>query len=309
MDGEVLVIGDLLLDVVVSPGEPMRIDGDVHAAVRLLPCGGGGNLAIRLARRGRRVRLVAPLGDDLHGRMLRAACATDGVILDALAAPRSGVVVVLVDRDGRRSMLSDRASSPTVPAIGNDTRAIVCSSYALAGSTGGELARRLGARSPGCRLVIVGAAVASTEAARELASRIRGASADLVVCNRDEAMGLLAAGDEAEPSRLAGALGARLGTLAIVTDPQGGSAAGRPDAGRVPRVEAEGAPRDSTGAGDAYVAALVGGLLDGPWPPTSESLDAAMRDGAALAAQVVTVVGAQTRVPLEGAAPIAAPER
>jgi sugar/nucleoside kinase (ribokinase family) len=309
MDGEVLVIGDLLLDVVVSPDGPMRNDGDVLAAVRLLPGGGGGNLAIRLARRGRRVRLVAPLGDDLHGRMLRAACATDEVTLDALAAPSSGVVVVLVDRDGRRSMLSDRASSPAVPAIGNDMGAIVCSGYALAGSTGGELASRLDARRPGCLLVIVGAAIASTEAARELTSRISGARPDLVVCNRDEAAGLIAAEHEAEPSRLAGELGARLGTLAIVTDPQAGSAASRSDAGRIPRVEADGAPRDSTGAGDAYVAALVDGLLDGPWPPTSESLDAAMRAGAALAAEVVTVVGAQTRVPLEGAAPIAAHER
>jgi sugar/nucleoside kinase (ribokinase family) len=300
MEGEVLVIGDLLIDVVTSPSGPIRTDGDIPAAIGLLPGGQGGNLAVRLARRGRRVRLVASLGDDRHGALLRAACVADGVTLDAMPAARTGVAVVIVDADGRRSMLSDRAPTPAAPDLGTPAGAIVCSGYALLDATGVDLARSVGARPPGCRLAIVGSAPADAGGARELAARIRDAGPQLVVCNRDEAQALVAA-YEPDLARLATMVGERLATLAVVTDPRSGSATSRADVGLVSRIEAVDTPRDSTGVGDAYAAALVDRLLDAPWPPTSSLLAGAMRAGAELAAQVVGVVGAQARVPQEQA--------
>jgi ribokinase len=299
MDEEILVIGDLLLDVVVAPTGPIRTDGDIPAAVSLLPGGQGGNLAVRLARRGRSVRLVAALGDDTHGTMLRAACAADGVSLDARRAGRSGVVVILLEPDGRRSMLSDRAQGLAGRVIRGDEAAIVCSGYALLGTTGGDLARELAGRRAECRLVILGSAVASSKDAGELVARIHAASPDLVVCNRDEAADLLAI-DEPDLARLAHGFGEHLETVAVVTDPRLGSASSRADVGIAGTVETA-PPRDATGAGDAYAAALVDALLDSSWPPTSTALARAMRAGAELAAQVVGVVGAQTVVPLEQA--------
>jgi sugar/nucleoside kinase (ribokinase family) len=61
---------------------------------------------------------------------------------------------------------------------------------------------------------------------------------------------------------------------------------------------------DSTGAGDAFAAGLIDELLRtvggadpaATWPPNPERLRAAMSVGTALAARVITVVGAQTRV-------------
>lgn len=300
MDGQVLVIGDLLLDVVVSPSGPIRTDGDIPAEVSLLPGGGGGNLAVRLARRGRSVRLVAAVGDDASGAMLRAACAADGVQLDARHAARTGVVVILDTPDGRRSMLSDRARGLATPINRRDAKAIVCSGYALLDAAGDELARELRARPTKCRLVVVGSAVPSAAGAGELRHRVLAARPELVVCNRDEATGLLA-NDEPDLARLAQALGERLATLVIVTDPRTGSAASRGDVDRVNTVEAAAPARDTTGAGDAYAAALVDGLLDAEWPPTASALAGAMRTGAELAAQVVGVVGGQALVPLEQA--------
>jgi sugar/nucleoside kinase (ribokinase family) len=300
MQGDVLVIGDLLLDIVVSPSGPIRPDGDIPAAISLLPGGQGGNLAVRLARRGRRVGLSAALGEDAHGAMLRAACAADGVELEVRPAARTGVVVILVDPDGRRSMLSNRAPTPAATDLGTATAAIVCSGYALLDPTGTELARSLGARPAGCRLVIVGCAVPSSDAARELISRINEARAELVVCNRDEALALLA-NDEPGLERLARVVGERLGTLAIITDPRRGSAASHAGVGPVPGALVGGPPRDPTGAGDAYAAALVDRLLDASWPPETSVLADAMRAGADLAAQVVGVIGAQARVPMEHA--------
>jgi sugar/nucleoside kinase (ribokinase family) len=299
MGGQILVIGDLLLDVVVAPSGPIRSDGDIPATVSLVPGGQGGNLAVRLARRGRSVRLVAALGDDAHGAMLRAACAADGVTLDVQHAARSGVVVILVEPEGRRSMLSDRAPSLATPVTRSET-AIICSGYPLLDATGDELARSLSARPAECRLVIVGSAVPLGDGARELEARIQAARPELVVCNRDEGTGLLGI-DEPDLARLALALGERLGTVAVVTDPRLGSAASRPGLGVVGNVEAAAPPHDTTGAGDAYAAALVDGLLDAAWPPTSSALAGAMRAGAELAAQVVGVVGGQAPVALEQA--------
>jgi sugar/nucleoside kinase (ribokinase family) len=304
VERQVLVIGDMLLDVVVTPSGPIRTDGDIPAGIRLLAGGGGGNLAVRLARRGRSVRLVTALGDDAHGAMLRTACDAEGVALEVQPVARSGVVVILVDTQGRRSMLSDRAPSLVPPPITAGVAAIVCSGYALLDATGDELAGSLRERPPDCRLVIVGAAVPPGDGGRELRARIDAVRPELVVCNRDEASGLLGA-DDPDVERLAQALGERLETLVVVTDPHRGSAASRADVGLEPRAEASGPPLDATGVGDAYAAALVDVLLGAGWPPDSGDLAAAMRAGAELAAQVVGVVGSQTRVALEQA-PLAA---
>jgi sugar/nucleoside kinase (ribokinase family) len=56
---------------------------------------------------------------------------------------------------------------------------------------------------------------------------------------------------------------------------------------------------DTTGAGDAFAAAVVAHLRERPWPPSPETLTAAMGEAVALAAQVTRVTGAQARVPLE----------
>lgn len=297
MSVPILVIGDLLLDVMVTPAGPMRTDGDVPAAVRLLPGGQGGNLAVWLARRGRSVRLAAPVADDAAGALLRDACAADGVQLEPIAAARSGTVVILVEADGRRSMLSDRAAGLAPVRLIADA-AIVCSAYALRDASGSELAQSLAGRAADSFLAIIGCAVEAGPAATELLARIRTSHPQLVICNRDEAAALVGSGGQ-DVQALAAALGSQLDTLALVTDPRRGSASSRGDVGVVPRADADGHSIDTTGSGDAYAAAVVDLLVDGDWPPEHGALEAAMRAGAVLAGRVARRSGAQARVPAE----------
>jgi len=56
---------------------------------------------------------------------------------------------------------------------------------------------------------------------------------------------------------------------------------------------------DTTGAGDAFAAALVAGLLDAEWPPAQAVLEVALRDAVELAAAVARAPGAQARVGAE----------
>jgi sugar/nucleoside kinase (ribokinase family) len=300
MGRPIVVIGDLLLDVIATPAAPIRIDGDVPATVRLLPGGQGGNLAVRLARRGRDVRLVAPLADDAGGALLRDACAADGVHLDPLAATRSGSVVILVDADGRRSMLSDRIAG-AVPERLDPDAATLCSCYALLDAAGDALALLLGGRASGSFLALAGCAVETPAATAALLARMRTARPELAICNRSEAVALVGS-DDADLPTLAARLGAGLGTLALVTDAARGSASSRRDVEMVAPVKADSPSLDTTGVGDAYAAAVVDALVDVDWPPGRRALGAAMRAGAALAAEVAAAPGAQARVPLESRA-------
>ena len=56
---------------------------------------------------------------------------------------------------------------------------------------------------------------------------------------------------------------------------------------------------DTTGAGDAFAAALIAALRSEPWPPSADALARAIRTADELGAEVSRVTGAQTRVASE----------
>jgi sugar/nucleoside kinase (ribokinase family) len=56
---------------------------------------------------------------------------------------------------------------------------------------------------------------------------------------------------------------------------------------------------DTTGAGDAFAAALLARLADTEWPPSGALVRDALDGATAAAAEVVRVAGAQGRTPSE----------
>jgi sugar/nucleoside kinase (ribokinase family) len=297
----VSVLGDSTIDLVARPSAPLRAGGDVPAAITLGPGGQGANVAVRLARRGHRVRLVTALADDEAGRLLAAALAAERVELVPQSARRSGVVVSLLDADGERTMLSDRASldpgAVAVAAAGADW--VHASGYLLADDEVGDAtAGALGSLDPAIRVSLAGGSFRpGNDRAGRLRSRIGAADPDLLVFSSAEVAALLG-GEEEGPSSAASALAAAFpGRLAVVTGGARGSAA----AGHGSLIEVTaGEPRisvvDATGAGDAYAAALIGSLAGGNWPPDEASLRTAMAEAGRLGALVCGVVGAQGRV-------------
>ena len=278
MPPSVSVIGDALLDVHVAPSSPPRPGEDVPATVRLSPGGQGANLAVRLARRGVPVTLTCSLADDAAGRTVRDALHVDGVELHTIEADATGVVVVLLDDRGDRTMLSQR--SPFAAAVERATTDwLILSGYLLLEPAGAALARSL-AGTPG-RRVLVGCAVPDDFAAAWRMSAAAFAP-DLVVMNVREM-------DRLAPS---GAHGT------AVTD-AGGARASIGAARSEVRVRPGSPAVDTTGAGDAFAAALVAGLLDGGWPPAQTALEEALRDAVALATAVARAPGAQARVEIE----------
>ena len=281
---QVLVVGDALLDVHVTPARPMRPGADVPAAIRLEPGGQGANLAVRLARRGVEVRLRCALGSDGAGGLVRSALAADGVEIDSVDAPATGSVVVLVDPDGRRTMLSQRSLIIGPPLATDGAAWVVVSGYVLLEPNSAQLADQ----PLPVRRAVIGCALDHAEVEGWRAA-VRALEPSLVVLNEDEAQ--LLAGDDAER---AAALANELGTVVVVTSAGGASAAVGAQTVRVAHEAV--AAVDTTGAGDAFAAALIAGLLDVAWPPQLDAVERALHTAARLATAVTLVRGAQARV-------------
>lgn len=272
-----VVIGDALLDIAISPSGPMRRGADVPAAIRLGAGGQGANLAVRLARQGIATDLACGLGHDPAGELVRHAIEDDGVLLHPIPVDATGSVALLVDADGERTMLSDRAAfgSDLDPGVLPDAPWTVVSGYLLLESDAVALAGALAARSG--RRALVGCTLPDDAVAGWLVAAA-ALQPDLVIVNRDEAAAI---GRVAVPLVITDAAGATatIGETSVTVH----AAAGPPAV-------------DTTGAGDAFAAALLAALIDAPWPPDREVLTVALGAAVELGAAVARTRGAQSRV-------------
>ncbi|MCR3718433.1 MULTISPECIES: carbohydrate kinase family protein [Prauserella salsuginis group] len=296
----IVVVGDAGLDVVARHEGPLVHGGDTRAQVGLTGGGAGANTALWLRAAGADPVLLARVGEDPGGRLLRteleAAGVTCAFAVDADAA--TCCVVVLVDPDGQRTMLPDRGANKHFSPADVDTvgpRALAgadhlhLSGYVLldpssrpAGLAALEAARAAGVPTS----VDPQAAALITDPDRFLAD-VRGV--DLLLPNAAELAALTGSGDPAAAGELLGHVGA----VAVTTGLDG---AAWVDADGMRTVPAQPAPCvDSTGAGDAFNAGLLTARLRGE--PVRDCLTA----GVQLGAQVVSQVGAQ---PAPGSLPV-----
>ncbi|MEV6400164.1 ribokinase [Streptomyces sp. NPDC051907] len=290
---DLLVVGSANADLVIgverrpAPGETvLGSDLAVH------PGGKGANQAVAAARLGARTALLARVGDDAHGRLLlesqrAAGVDTAGVLVGG--AP-TGVALITVDPSGDNSIVvSPGANARLLPA---DVRAagsllaaarVVSVQLEIPLETVAEVVRGM---APGARLVL------NPSPPAPLPAEVLAACDPLVV-NEHEALTIL--GEQppgASPEDWARSLLALGPRSVVVTLGAAGALVmdSRTDSGvRVPspRVDAV----DTTGAGDAFTAALAWRLSLGEELPPAAAL--AVRVGAA----AVTTRGAQDSYP------------
>lgn len=291
MPPAVAVIGDALLDVHVTLSSAVRPGADTPASVRLEPGGQGANLAVRLARRGVDVRLTCALGDDVAGTTLRGALAADCVDLRPIPVDATGTVVVIGGPNGERTMLSQRVSlvQHLEATSLEDASWLVLSGYLLLEPDASRLAQLVTASE---RRMVIGCALEPAQA-EDWTAALRALRPSLVVLNRDEASILDRHSTDA--ALLAVRLAGDLDAVVVVTEANGACAA---VGDRVTRASApDGEPAtDTTGAGDAFAAVLIAGLLDETWPPAGDSLERGMAAATRVASAVARTPGAQGRV-------------
>ena len=109
----VVVVGDVGMDVVAQPSGPIRYGTDTPALVTMRRAGAAANTATALAAAGADVTLLARVGDDSAAVMARAGLERAGVrCVWAVDRDRpTGLVVVLVDATGERTMLPSRGAN------------------------------------------------------------------------------------------------------------------------------------------------------------------------------------------------------
>src|SRR4051812_49915207 len=106
-------LGDVMLDVIVRPEQPLARGDDVRARTRTGPGGQAGNVAAWAASLGADARCIAKRGNDAAGELVaRELARPGGELTGPVDDGATGVVVSLVE-DGERSMASDRGVAPS----------------------------------------------------------------------------------------------------------------------------------------------------------------------------------------------------
>jgi sugar/nucleoside kinase (ribokinase family) len=284
-DADVLVVGDLLIDVVAEHRDPIAAGSDTSARIRLSGGGSAANTATWLASFGTPVRLLAAVGDDDLGDRAREHLDEAGVGFAGpiLADTATGACVVLVGPDGERTMLPDRGANDRLPvaavvdALDPLPGWLHLSGYALLGegSRNAGKAALSAALAAGC--------VVSVDAASAAPLRAVGAEAFLGWVS---GAGLLFANDD-EVDALGG-VSTVLRHVGAVVVKHGPAGATWSDGAET--VAAEGLDVDlvdPTGAGDAFAAGWIDAERAGA------SVEAALAAAVAAGATAVTRHGAR----------------
>jgi sugar/nucleoside kinase (ribokinase family) len=287
----ILVVGDVMTDVIVRPEGPLAKGSDRRATIAFKPGGSAANQAAWLASFGAKVDFVARVGAaDVESEAARLAAIGVTAHLVGDASHETGRLIALIDPDGERSFLTDRGAndvlrSGDIPdALITGAAHIHLSGYSFfaPGPRAAmlDLMRRAGAKA-------VSVDPASAEFLREAGAEnflewTRGAS--ILFPNAEEAA-ILAGSDDPETQC------ARLTALYPLVVVKRGAAGCEAAAGEkrwrapAPRVEAI----DTTGAGDAFVAAFLARRLAGA------DIDAALTRAAAAGALASTVFGGRPK--------------
>ncbi|ASO19215.1 sugar/nucleoside kinase (ribokinase family) [Actinoalloteichus hoggarensis] len=292
----VVVVGDTGLDVVASHRQPLAMGGDTRSKVRLTAGGAGANTAVWLARGGVEPLLVARVGDDSAGRQAAAELTSAGVRCAFTVDPDAATccVVVLVDATGQRTMLPDRGASARIspddldPGLLDGTAGpkpvhLHLSGYLLLDRTSrpAGVAALQAARAAGLTTSVdpQAAALLRAQGTEDFLAAV--ADVDLLLPNTDE-LAALTGSAEPESAR------ALLDHVRAVVVTTGADGATWIDARRQVSVEAPAVECvDSTGAGDAFNAGLLGSRLRGADPVE------ALRAGVSMGSSAVRHVGAQ----------------
>ncbi|MBH0130149.1 PfkB family carbohydrate kinase [Salinibacterium sp. NK8237] len=110
------IIGDLVEDVVVWLSEPLRHGTDTEAEIFHTRGGSGANVASFAGRLGP-TRFIGCVGNDNLGTALVQDLEAEGVDVRVQRKHVTGTVIILIDQDGERSMLPNRAAATMLDEV------------------------------------------------------------------------------------------------------------------------------------------------------------------------------------------------
>ena len=254
MTETILVVGESLVDVVRTP------DG----LVREYAGGSAANVAIALARLGQRSLFATSFAEDAHGRMIAAHLTRDGVTLatDPAAVSRTSTALATIAEDGSATYSFDLDWRLNPVLLDERPLAVhACSFAAVLDPGAADITALLVALRGAATLsydINIRASVTGTGPAVVARVEAMVALADVVKASDEDLEQLYPGRSLAESAEaLRG-----LGPVAVVVTQGGSGASAFTPSGRVdvptPPVEVA----DTIGAGDTFMAGLIGALAE-----------------------------------------------
>jgi sugar/nucleoside kinase (ribokinase family) len=293
----VLCIGDVMLDVIARINvSPQKINFGSDTASRISTSSGGaaGNVAAWLTRTDARSAIVSHVGDDPAGAAIVTEFDALGVSHGDLVIPgeTSGVVVVLVDSSGERTMFPDKGANSrlVVEDLPNlsQYQAVYISGYALLNplARDGVLAMIAKIKADGIPIYFDPASVGAMKDVADKELHNWFSMMDVLFLNEEESIYLTGSVD------IERALNYLLDFSQVVVVKRGSAGAIAKARGfdsiSLPAVAAT--VVDTTGAGDSFAAGFIASFSK------NRDLTAALQAGAELAADCVAIVGGRPRV-------------
>jgi len=293
----VLCIGDVMLDVIARINvSPQKINFGSDTASRISTSSGGaaGNVAAWLTRTDARSTIVSHVGDDPAGAAIVAEFDALGVSHGDLVIPgeTSGVVVVLVDSSGERTMFPDKGANSRLTLIDlpdlGAFQAVYISGYALLNplARDGVLAMITKIKADGLPIYFDPASVGAMKDVADKELHNWFSMMDVLLLNEEESIYLTGSVD------IERALNYLLDFSQVVVIKRGSAGAIAKARGfdsiSLPAVAAT--VVDTTGAGDSFAAGFIASYSK------NHDLTAALQAGGELAAGCVAIVGGRPRV-------------
>jgi len=291
MSSRIICIGELMTDVVALLSDEIAYGSDTSAKITYNGGGAAANVASWLGVNGADVTLVARVGEDASGqegiKQIKACNVKSGVVKDARAA--TGTVIVVVARNGERTMLPDSGANgllavTDVPPLTSSDR-VYLSGYLLLNPQSREAAIAILeiAREAGAQIYVDPASAAPILRLGAIEFLSWLGQVDVLLANLDEARALTG---EIDPWLAAEQLLNSARTVIVKLGSAGAIGLTRTYRAQVSALSIHQVV-DTTGAGDAFAA---GFLL------ANQSLDESLAAGAKVAADCVVSVGARPQV-------------
>ena len=291
---KILCFGDIMLDVTAVIGRPISEGLETRAKISTQGGGAAANVASWLATHGTSAFLVARVGDDAAGQTVLSELDSFGVehSNNVIKGANTGVVIVIVGRDGERTMFPDSGANSglgllDLPDLKQFTTVYI-SGYSLINpdSRSGVIEIIEAAKSKNLQVIFDPATVGvlmevGISKVNEWLSYM-----DALILNEEEAQFI---SGKANPVEAAGELLKTVKTVVIKRGSNG--ALGQVRGGDLIQIPSHPTTVvNTTGAGDAFAAGFIQ-----IWA-TNGDLSDALESGATLAAKCVALISARPLV-------------
>jgi len=290
----VAVAGDLNVDVFLKVPALPRLDVSVAArSARVGPGGVAGNTASHLVRLGVDALLVAAIGDDVLGEYLSAKLRGTGISLGyvhVVEGESTGVMVIMLLPNGEKAIVGYRGANECLTItreegeeVASRVNHVHASGYMALNRDGGESLLNLLSEAVKAGLTTSVDLEGIATQAKHFLPKLRGL-VTYVFINGAEASELCGEGDVIECTQgIVKSLGAEVAFLKLGRE---GAAVITPErVGSVRQRNVVEEPVDTTGAGDAFNAAVIASLIKGASPTE------AAREGNEAGAYACTYLG------------------